>query len=223
MFYYFGRKGRLAPKYPAPAYPVVVEPFAGSMGYTLHHQPTAAVGIESNPEVHAAWVKVCSMTPAELASYPEPDVGSRVRDRWSMMAAGSHGTAVADSYLWTDRMSRDLAKQKRMAARSVEYASLFIDYRLGDYTEAPDIAATWFVDPPYQNVARGYGRRTIDYTELGDWCRSRLGQVIVCEQEGADWLPFHPLAEIKGTTNKRSVEVYWLNDEARDLEGVHRV
>ena len=40
--------------------------------------------------------------------------------------------------------------------------------------------------------------------------RARLGQVIVCENEGADWLPFSPLADVKATRpNSRSIEVVW--------------
>ena len=78
-----------------------------------------------------------------------------------------------------------------------------VDVRLGDYRSAPDLEATWFVDPPYQptrgmktgqglGYAPGCTSRELDYGELAEWCRSRRGQVIVCEQEGADWLPFRP-------------------------------
>ncbi len=56
--------------------------------------------------------------------------------------------------------------------------------------------ATWFVDPPYQNMGKLYKENKIDYQELGTYCRERLGQVMVCENEGADWLPFEKLTEI---------------------------
>ena len=36
MFYYLGRKKRVAGKYPDPAFPTIVEPFAGSAAYSLH-------------------------------------------------------------------------------------------------------------------------------------------------------------------------------------------
>ncbi len=73
--------------------------------------------------------------------------------------------------------------------------------------------ATWFVDPPYEFAGQHYrfGSDQIDYQDLGRWCRSREGQVIVCENEGAMWLPFRPLVEIKTTRAKRrSSEVCWL-------------
>jgi 16S rRNA G966 N2-methylase RsmD len=61
-----------------------------------------------------------------------------------------------------------------------------------DYAEAPDVRATWFVDPPYEGAGRYYAHSRIDYAELAQWSRSRQGQVIVCENEGATWLPFRP-------------------------------
>jgi hypothetical protein len=45
--------------------------------------------------------------------------------------------------------------------------------------------------------------------------RSRRGQVIVCEAEGATWLPFRPFGETCGVSGKRSREAVWLSDEAQ--------
>ena len=91
------------------------------------------------------------------------------------------------------------------------------------YRDIPvDVAppGTWFVDPPYQHVPGGYkhGRDGIDYAHLAQWCRSLPGQVIVCEQAGADWLPFVPCCEVSGMRGKmrgvagaKSQEVVWTN------------
>jgi hypothetical protein len=46
MFYIHGRKGRAAATYPPPEHPIVIEPFAGSMTYSLRHRPLHAIGIE---------------------------------------------------------------------------------------------------------------------------------------------------------------------------------
>jgi hypothetical protein len=66
----------------------------------------------------------------------------------------------------------------------------------------PNVEATWFVDPPYQHVAKSYRNdeidcNTVDFPALAAWVRSRSGQVIVCEQAGADWLPFEPFRTLK--------------------------
>jgi hypothetical protein len=87
----------------------------------------------------------------------------------------------------------------------------------GDYREAPEIEATWHVDPPYQVAGKHYPYRLApeDYATLGDWCRTLRGQVMVCEQEGARWLPFVPMAEIRAAPGKQkggrttSREVVW--------------
>jgi len=79
------------------------------------------------------------------------------------------------------------------------------------YEEITDTRATWYIDAPYDNVAGEHyrhGRKDIDYSQLADWCRSRSGQVIVCEGEGPTWLPFVPLGSFRGQ-RKKSEEVIW--------------
>lgn len=80
--------------------------------------------------------------------------------------------------------------------------------------------ATWFIDPPYQKIKGGYRiKDPIDYRQLELWARRLPGQVIVCEQEGADWLPFRPSHRVSGIQGKmrgvkggQSTEVIWTND-----------
>jgi 16S rRNA G966 N2-methylase RsmD len=85
----------------------------------------------------------------------------------------------------------------------------------GDYADCNiSGSGTWFIDPPYQRAGRHYrfGPDQIDYKELAAWCLSRPGQVIVCENHGADWLPFQSLSEVKTTrAGRRSREVVWLS------------
>jgi hypothetical protein len=84
----------------------------------------------------------------------------------------------------------------------------------GAYGAAPDVDATWFIDPPYQVAGKRYrcGSKGIDYAALGAWCATRQGQVIVCENVGAAWLPFRPWREIRGS-RKASHEAIWTNDQ----------
>lgn len=96
-----------------------------------------------------------------------------------------------------------------------------------DYRECPVTGqATWFVDPPYQvaGVRYRYNSTRIDFAALGDWCRSLDGQVIVCENDGADWLPFRwhravpscawrgPQPDSYDGIARVSREVIWTND-----------
>jgi 16S rRNA G966 N2-methylase RsmD len=81
------------------------------------------------------------------------------------------------------------------------------------YEDCPSVRkATWFIDPPYQKAGHHYrfGPELIDYGKLAAWCRARPGQVIVCENAGANWLPFRTLADVKTTrVGRKSKEVYW--------------
>ena len=52
--------------------------------------------------------------------------------------------------------------------------------------------------------------KKINFTELGEWCKSRNGQVIVCENTKADWLPFKPMIEMQGAMFK-TTEAIWSN------------
>lgn len=83
--------------------------------------------------------------------------------------------------------------------------------------DAGEHDATWFIDPPYQ-VVQGEqypnGAQSIDFAALGDWCRSRRGQVIVCESEGADWLPFSPLGAVQSMRKGSSRERVWLGGDS---------
>lgn len=91
----------------------------------------------------------------------------------------------------------------------------------GDYSLAPDVEATWYIDPPYIDKGRWYthGSSDIDYPKLGEWCTSRNGRVIVCENYGAEWLPFEPLIEIpfshfktEDDKGKKTVEAIWYKE-----------
>lgn len=107
--------------------------------------------------------------------------------------------------------------RRRRVASQVEHIKHWTIIE-GDYTAAPDIDATWFVDPPYNNKAGEkypMGPSQIDYAELGAWCRVRRGQVIVCENDGADWLPFRRFGRFRRGINRDdgSAEVIWTNEE----------
>jgi len=73
--------------------------------------------------------------------------------------------------------------------------------------------ATWFLDPPYNNLAgKNYKYHNIDYAHLARWAKQRNGQVIVCENNGADWLPFEPLPRGPVGMYSKSFEAVWTKD-----------
>lgn len=51
------------------------------------------------------------------------------------------------------------------------------------YYNIPNLEATWFIDNP----------KVKDWNYLTKWCRSRKGQIIICETGNASWMKFKPL------------------------------
>lgn len=88
----------------------------------------------------------------------------------------------------------------------------------GDYSDAPDVEATWFIDPPYKwDSGKGYKHSSylLDYDHLAQWAKKRRGEVIFCEGEYGDYLPFEPLLELKGVAGKTSKEkLYYSSTKA---------
>jgi len=123
---------------------------------------------------------------------------------------------VGSAWMWEPRYRNQFWGPK-IRARLAAQVPKIRSWRVieGDWWEAPDVRATWFIDPPYQGAGRYYRHSTVDYSALGAWCRTRSGLSIVCEQQGADWLPFRPAYAGRSTARKAgkgaaSHEVVWL-------------
>jgi 16S rRNA G966 N2-methylase RsmD len=82
----------------------------------------------------------------------------------------------------------------------------------GSYEELKNYEATWFIDPPYQFGGKYYKFKNIDYNKLSHWCKTRKGQVIVCENMKADWLPFKPLKQMYGQ-KRLTIEAIWYKED----------
>jgi hypothetical protein len=225
VFFYYGRKGQIARKYPAPARRTVIEPFAGSAAYAHRHIDTldAVVLVERDLQVCGMWRQILDPTLGVDDLCPPLELGEYTTNRFHVTAAVSGGgqtqaiggrlkatpIAVNNVRRLRARMAKDLVRWRRPKVTLIE----------GDYTEAPDVPGTWFVDPPYQGRAGAlyrHGSADIDYAALGAWCKERAGQVIVCEGEGAAWLPFEALTDVVAYGGKRSAEVVWYSGDPAD-------
>lgn len=195
-FYYQGRKARIAARLPRPEHDIVIEPFAGSMAYSLHWRPLLAIGIELDAVTASIWHRLASMSEKQLRSVRIPDVGQRFTDPWLMLSDQSESAHHSHSRMMSQFMYDRAWTLKRQAIKHHNYMQERVVYHHGDYHQAPDVTACWFIDPPYAG-ANAYRHSTIDYEELAEWCLSRKGQVIVCERDG-DWLPFQSIETWQG-------------------------
>ena len=231
MFYYYGGKARIAGRYPAPLYRTVIEPFAGAAGYSMHHLRKGnidrAILIEKDPRVFELWRRLLAMTPEDVLNIPIPKAGDETADFFYMTTATSNGVAVSRRMTVTKRMPELVEMMRRRVAGLLPFAQGHVEVIHGDYRDAPDVEATWFIDPPYQphpdkatssktHCAQGLGyapgcdASCLDFPSLGEWARTRRGQALVVEQEGADWLPFvRVLAGGYDSQGRRKPEVLW--------------
>lgn len=218
MFRYFGRKVRIAHLYPRPRFGHIIEPFAGAASYALHAEnwTREVTLVEINPDIAELWEWLIhpSTTAETFAKIPKPEVGQamdwngNMADRFIMMGAVGDGSKYQVT-TWVEYAFR------AQIANAIENIDKVKHWKIiqGDYREAPNVEASWFVDPPYQFVESGYAgtRASIDFASLGDWCRSRRGQVIACDNLAATWLDFKPLTS-KATTQRSTVEAVWLSE-----------
>jgi site-specific DNA-adenine methylase len=228
FFTYYGGKWRVAPKYPTPVHDRIFEPFAGSAGYSLRH-PERNIWInDSDPIIVGTWDYLIRASEEEILALPDLVEGQTVNDldlpqeaRWLIGWWLNKGSAQpklrASSFMlhhaaggpyWGQSIRERIASQQS-AIRHWTVTNY-------DYEEMPGWRGTWYIDPPYQRAGKHYryGSEGIDFARLGRWCMSREGQVIVCEADDADWLPFAPLVEVDGTEGRQKakraqLEVIW--------------
>ncbi len=177
MFYYYGAKHALARRYQRPTHRIVVEPFAGSAGYSIHHLVRGnvdhAILVEKDVRVFGLWQRLLTMSPAEVAALNPPAPGEWTTDFFWMTTAASNALARSKGYSFSTRAA---ATARAMQARIVSILPKVkgrITLIQGDYTQAPDITATWFVDPPYQAV--GSSTRPVAIQTLWILLRSGVG------------------------------------------------
>lgn len=218
FFCYYGGKWRSAPRYPRPRYERILEPFAGAAGYSTRYPDRKILLVEKDPVVAALWEWLISAKESEILSLPL-EVPTTVRDLglapgpaaligfWLNKGASRPmqspsawmrgGTSPAS---WWGREIRDRIASQVSAIRHWTIVH-------GSWTDVLQDEATYYIDPPYQRAGRHYRESAIDYPALGAWCRGLRGQVIVCEEEGADWLPFKPFLRAKANQSRHGGKV----------------
>lgn len=220
FFSYFGGKWTLAPHYPPPAHLMLVEPFAGSAGYATRYPDREVVLVEREPRLATMWRWLIGVSVDEVMGLPLdpakreglPAGAQHLIGFWSCRGRTSPTTTVTSSWLtsgkWPSSFWGEYAR-----ARVAAQVQQIRHWRIieGDYTDAPDTEATWFIDPPYEAQPHRYRARIGSYPALGRWCRTRRGLAIVCEQEGARWLPFRRFRTAKSIARGTYNEVSWVS------------
>lgn len=214
MFYYYGRKKQIAKHYPSPNYKVIVEPFAGSAAYSLYKDnwKNDVILVEKDEKVADIWQWLVSeATPEKIKSLPDLKVGEKSSEFLHIIHAATKMAFHYKTIKVTPVLARNWEISKRYMADNIFKVK---HWKIigGDYSEAPNIEATWFIDPPYkENSGKGYrySSEFINYDHLAKWAKSQKGEVIFCEGMCGDYLPFKPLLELKGIAGKSSKELIY--------------
>lgn len=227
FFSYLGSKWQLAKTYGAPRYSTVIEAFAGSAAYSVRWEPEHAILFDVNPRIVGIWKYLIGASEAEIMRLPlefetvdDLDISDgakwligfwinrgnvepcKTKGAWAKQYFGS-----GDCKVWGEQARKRIASQVHLI-RGWEVV-------LGSYEIAPNVEATWLIDPPYQVAGKNYTFSDVDYSLLAQFSMERQGQVFVCENEGANWLPFRHVKDQRGMFGKRrsglSKEVLWTN------------
>ena len=222
MFSYYGSKSKIVDYYPSPKYKRIIEPFAGSARYSLKYWQNDVLLVDKYDVIVKIWkwLQKCSST--DIKKLPRLKEGDDLRlinfdceeARMLMGFLVSRGIAtpnnIAVKWVTTDRpnwINYRLTEIEK-SLHKIKHWTI----KLGTYDEIQNVDATWFIDPPYQFGGEHYkeSSKNIDFAKLSEWCKSRNGQVIVCENTKADWLPFKPMVDMHGTMYK-TTESIWSN------------
>ncbi|MBU2061723.1 MAG: hypothetical protein KKH44_07750 [Bacteroidetes bacterium] len=223
MFSYYGSKSKIVDYYPYPKYDKIIEPFAGSARYSLKHFDKDVLLVDKYEVVVDVWKYLQQASEQDILKLPTLKRGETVNDfnlsdiektfiGFYAKTGNSTPCIRASDRTLIHRPKLQDYQKKNIANQLFKIKHWVI--RLDDYKNIKNETATWFIDPPYEYGGQAYkiSNKHLDYNELAEWCRGRSGQVMVCENSKADWLPFRQMAELKGSRYK-TTEVIWSNQQ----------
>jgi len=227
FFSYYGAKYTASRYLGKPRRDLVIEPFAGSACYSTRWAPRRAKLYDISPDICALWDFLIHSSEADIAAIPDAfedmdqvlslPQGASMLVRFWVAKGRAKPTNVLSPWYFQWRNSEDCRVwSAAVKNRIIRQKPLIADWTIDQcsWNKVPLIEAHWHVDPPYNNTPGSrYPHSEIDFKSLGRWCQGLPGAVDVCENDGADWLPFQTLCEVVSSRGrrdgKRSAEVVW--------------
>ena len=217
MFSYYGSKSKIVHYYPPPKYGKIIEPFAGSARYSLKYFDRDITLIDKFEKIVILWKWLQECSPSDILKLPDLTYKQTVEDynlsdNEKLLLGFMVAQGVASPQKIVQQFSNIKSEKKRIASQlhKIKHWKII----LGDYKDCENQEQTWFIDPPYKIGGEHYreSNTKIDYDYLSDWCLHRKGQIIVCENTKANWLPFLPIISFNGAYT-RTTEAIWSNME----------
>lgn len=222
MFSYYGRKSKVVKYYPHAIYPTIIEPFAGSAVYSLYKDnwQKKIILIDKYDVIFRIWKYLQQASMEDILKLPDVKNGEELirvngfnellqEEKWLIGFSVNNGSGMPKNVAGRMNFNSWFRDKKRIAGDLHKIKHW--DIRCDEYFNAPDIKATWFIDPPYQSGGKYYKHKNVDYVKLAEWCKTRQGQIIVCENSKSNWLPFVSLKEMSGQLHKTTEVMYYQN------------
>lgn len=219
MWSYYGSKSKVIDYYPPPKYGRIIEPFAGTARYSLRFFDRDILLVDKYEKIVRIWKWLQQASEKDIMSLPVLPIGTKINrndfdcieQAWLMgfiVQQGVNAPRLTVSKFATEASMR--SQKKNISSQLFKIRHWKIE--LGSYEDIPNQEATWFIDPPYQFGGEYYvkGNQGLNFLGLGNWCKSRSGQIIVCENTKADWLPFVPMRKLSGSIHS-TTEAIWSN------------
>lgn len=222
MWSYHGGKTNIVERYPRPKHSTLIEPFAGSAQYSLKYFDRDVLLVDKYDVIIKIWKWLQQCSENDIYSLPKFKAGDNINNHnydceEQRMLVGflvgfgfTHPRKTATPRL-RNRPNAYNYNLKKVASQLFKIRHW--KFQCSCYSEIPNQKATWFIDPPYQFGGHAYvkSNKHIDFNHLGEWCKERDGQVIVCENMKAGWLPFKPMVQQNVLTGKYQ-EAIWSNE-----------
>jgi hypothetical protein len=223
LWSYYGSKLKIINYYPAPTHDLIIEPFAGAAQYSLKYFDRDVILIDKYDVIIQLWKWLQQCSSKDILSLPYIELGKTTNDytwdcieaKWLMgfiIAAGVSSPRYSPTK-WRTTLRPYAQQHKKGEIANSLYKIKHWKFILGEYNCLKNVGATWFIDPPYQNGGNQYKwkGKFLNYPLLAYWCKSREGQVIICENSTNTWIDAKPLTELYGVKHK-TIEVMWYKE-----------
>lgn len=216
MWSYYGSKTNLVHLYPRPKHGRIIEPFAGTARYSLRYFDREVLLVDKYEVIVRIWKWLQKCAPGDVLGLPRFKAGDNINKVTYDCEEARFLVGFLVGFGFTNpRQTATPRLRHRPGAMDHTIKQIagslwkirHWEIRHASYDEISNQEATWFIDPPYQHGGHCYkcNNKKIDFASLAEWVRTRAGQVIVCENTKADWLPFRSMAKqnvLSGVTHE---------------------
>lgn len=227
FFSYYGAKYTASAYLGRPRRDLVIEPFAGSAGYSTRWNVRNARLYDVSPEICDLWDWLIHSSEADVKALPDSfetieqvlalPRGPQLLCRFWIAKGRAEPSGALSPWYFTWRNATDCRVwSAAVKQRIINQKPLIRDWSIDQmsWEQIPICEAHWHVDPPYNNAPGSrYPYSDVDFEALGKWCAALPGSVDVCENAGASWMDFQDLCEVVSARGRRtgavSKEVVW--------------